>query len=479
MTTDPTDTHPQDEARSPYAPQIDDDEAPPPPVDQKIEGLLDDRVALQAPADAETAQVSRALISSPALAIWFDERVFSRAAKIAGSLAKAVGIVPNHLIGKPQTCFFIVEQALTWRMSPSYVARNCYSTPGGKIGYHGALCQAVIECSGRIVGGVTYDHRGDWSKVQGKFRLAKSPKGRDYPVPTYTEKDEEGLSVIVRAQIKGEAAPRELELQLRQCFPRNSTLWATDPKRQVCYTAVRAFSNLAVPGIFAGMPFDHENEFDDSLVDVTPPRPDAAAYLNGSGDEQQPATATAKGTPAQKPSVPEYVVVNFDGEIQSFKKANEASSFLEKELRSAAGRGAKDLDGIWESNGEFLGQLREAKKEETADMLASVYTGLLKTLAGTRAPTPAAHAAVKWQERESDYYKKRPASPLQPGGSWIVFGPWLVEQAVKLPVEEVSDFSATFKAEIAALAKRIDPVTKIAEDHKKLLDVLGSRKPAA
>lgn len=198
-----------------------------------------------------------------------DERLDAKLQKAANRMANAAGMVPPHLLDKPVTCYAVLTRALTWRLDPFAVAQSTYSTPGGKIGYEGKLVQAILENSGRLVGGLTFEHFGDWTKVEGKFKKEKSAKGNDYFVATYTEADEAGLGVRVRARVKGEEKPREVEVTLRSCYPRNSTLWALRPKQQICYAAARVFANLAAPSLFMGVPFSTDIA-GEGMIDVTP-----------------------------------------------------------------------------------------------------------------------------------------------------------------------------------------------------------------
>jgi hypothetical protein len=208
-------------------------------------------------------------------AIMLDETLFRRATSISQMMARAQGIVPKHLLGKPDTCFAVICSALTWKMDAFQVANATYDVHG-KVGYYGRLCQAIIENSGRVEGGVEYEEIGDWSKVMGKFAMKEGKKQDEngvaskYAAATYTEKDEEGLGIIASIQVKGEAKPRTFKLMLRQCYPRNSTLWATDPLTQIKYRAARGLGNLAMPGIFMGVPLDLADEAP-GMVDVTPP----------------------------------------------------------------------------------------------------------------------------------------------------------------------------------------------------------------
>ena len=82
--------------------------------------------------------------------------------------------------GKTAGCFAVVSRALTWKLDPFFVAQCTYETPGGTVGFMGKLCQAVLENSGQIVGGIKYEHFGNWEKLIGKFEIAKSAKGKRF-----------------------------------------------------------------------------------------------------------------------------------------------------------------------------------------------------------------------------------------------------------------------------------------------------------
>ena len=204
-----------------------------------------------------------------ALALYFDERMFAAAERTAVKLSKAQGFVPRHLLGNTEACFAVVTRSFAWRMDPFEVARKTYQTPGGGIGFEGKLVQAVIENSGRLQpGGVTFEHYGDWSKVQGRFAMREGKREDEhgnkvkYAAPAWTDEDAKagGCGVIVRATLRGESKPREYRMDLVQCQPRNSTLWATDPKTQICYAAVRRFASIACPGVIMGIDDDPPGE---------------------------------------------------------------------------------------------------------------------------------------------------------------------------------------------------------------------------
>lgn len=205
-----------------------------------------------------------------ALALYLNDALFERVSAVAVRLSKAGGITPKHLIGQVEACFAVVSRAITWRLDPFAVAMATYQTPGGQIGFEGKLVLAILESSGRLDGGVRFEHYGDWSKVQGRFDIKSNDGGKKYAVPVWTDADAragrptdrdkyplaQSCGVRVSAQIRGESERRCIDFDLIQAQPRNSTLWATDPKTQICYTAARRFANASVPALMMGVPFD-------------------------------------------------------------------------------------------------------------------------------------------------------------------------------------------------------------------------------
>jgi len=187
----------------------------------------------------------------------------------------------------------------------------------------GVLVQAILENSGKLEGGLQFKHEGDWSKVKGKFKIMDGKSGGKYPVPTWGPEDAKGLSVVVSAKVKGEVEARVLRIDLDECFPLNSPLWATSPSTQICYLGARRFGNVAMPGVLFGVPFDVDptNFYGEPMTDITPKRPErneftrepkaTAATGNGAGapkaetaaegqPEAQSAQANASGVPEDK-----------------------------------------------------------------------------------------------------------------------------------------------------------------------------------
>lgn len=225
-----------------------------------------------------------------ALALYLNDGLFERVSQVAARLSKAAGITPKHLVGQPEACFAVVSRAITWRLDPFAVAMATYQTPGGQIGFEGKLVLAILESSGRLAGGVRFEHYGDWSHVQGRFQIRESQKengkSTKYAVPTWSDDDAragrpssdvyplaQSCGVRVSARLHGEQTARHLDFDLIQAQPRNSTLWATDPKTQICYTAARRFANAVMPALMMGVPFDPLDNA--PTIDITPTAADA------------------------------------------------------------------------------------------------------------------------------------------------------------------------------------------------------------
>lgn len=223
------------------------------------------------------------------LRVWFDDAMFNRIKTIAMYLSRATGVTPRHLIGKEEACFSVVIDSINWRLSPYMVARSTFQTPDGKIGYEGKLVGAILEQSGEFEEAPRPEYFGDWSRVLGKFEIVRKGQtdgGKSYPQASYTKADEQGLGVIVRGRLRNESTPREFSLELVQCYPRFSTLWATDPKTQIYYTALRRFASAAVPHLMFGIPFDREQlaiDVTHSAIDVgaSPAEPTRAGFAAG------------------------------------------------------------------------------------------------------------------------------------------------------------------------------------------------------
>ncbi|HCW3117109.1 TPA: recombinase RecT, partial [Citrobacter amalonaticus] len=145
----------------------------------------------------------------------------------------------------------VAMQAAQWQMNPFAVAQKTHLI-NGVLGYEAQLVNAVISRSGVLASRFEYEWYGPWEKVIGKFNIKKGEKG-EYRVPGWTMADEEGIGIIIKARLKGEDQPRELDLLLAQARVRNSTLWADDPRQQLAYLAVKRWARLFCPDVILGV----------------------------------------------------------------------------------------------------------------------------------------------------------------------------------------------------------------------------------
>lgn len=182
----------------------------------------------------------------------FDPNAMVQMHKIAECMASGVSTVPRHLQGNPSDCLAVVMQAAQWRMNPYSVAQKTHLV-SGNLGYEAQLVNAVVSSSTKIQGSFGYEWYGPWERVIGKFTTKTSSKGNTYQAPAWSPKDEEGCGIKVSATLRGESSPRTLDLLLSQAQVRNSTLWASDPKQQLAYLAVKRWARLYAPDVILGV----------------------------------------------------------------------------------------------------------------------------------------------------------------------------------------------------------------------------------
>src|SRR5690606_11536388 len=195
---------------------------------------------------------SIALGSSTMQNLMFDEAVFQNVQRIAEVMAKSNVTIPVHLKGNVGDCMAIVMQSIQWGMNPWPVAQKTHLV-SGNLGYEAQLINAVITSMAPTKDRIHYEWFGNWENVIGNFIEQTSSKGNTYTAPNWKLADEKGLGVRVWATMKGESEPRELELLLSQAQVRNSTLWASDPKQQLAYLAVKRWARLYAPDMILGV----------------------------------------------------------------------------------------------------------------------------------------------------------------------------------------------------------------------------------
>ena len=213
----------------------------------------------------------------------FSPDALDKLMRFAEIMASSRVTVPAHLAGKPADCLAVTMQAMQWRMNPFAVAQKTF-TVNGVLGYEAQLVNAVITTMAPTRDRLHYEWFGPWENVIGRFVEKTSSKGNKYIAPDWTLQDESGCGVRVRATMKNEQEPRELELLLSQAQVRNSTLWASDPRQQLAYLAVKRWARLHCPDVILGVYTPDEMEpAVRAERDITPPsHDDLNAYINQS-----------------------------------------------------------------------------------------------------------------------------------------------------------------------------------------------------
>jgi hypothetical protein len=250
-----------------------------------------------------SVQSPRAEIAAPAIssaALILDVASMDSIMRLAEFMAKGRTTIPDHFKGSPADCAAVIMQAIQWRMNPYAVAQKTHIV-NGTLGYEAQLVNSAIQSSGVTLDRFAYEWFGPWEKIIGKTKVKDVAatgkygdkdykKAYQYRIPDYQMQDEEGLGVRISATLRGEQRPRVLELLLVQASVRNSPLWATDPKQQLAYLAVKRWSRLYSPDVILGVYSNDElEEFSPVMVDITPaaqPAPAAAAALPDCSDEQ-------------------------------------------------------------------------------------------------------------------------------------------------------------------------------------------------
>jgi hypothetical protein len=215
-------------------------------------------------AEMENSEVSTVpRQSSSASSLMMNDSSMDRMIRMAEVMACGRSTLPQHFHGNVGDCMAVVMQSVQWNMNPFAVAQKTHVV-NGTLGYEAQLVAAVINNSGMVLDRFHYEWYGNWEKIIGKSKVITKPavgkygdgnykKETQYRVPDYDLSSEAGLGVKVWATLKGEAEPRELQLLLVQASVRNSTLWASDPKQQLAYLAVKRWARLYAPDVILGV----------------------------------------------------------------------------------------------------------------------------------------------------------------------------------------------------------------------------------
>lgn len=231
------------------------------------------------------------------VALLMDMASMERLERIADIMASGKTTVPTHLRGSKGDCFAVAMQSMQWGMNPFSVAQKTHLV-NGTLGYEGQLVAAVINNSRVVTDRFKFEWFGPWERVIGKFTVKKGEKG-EYRVPGWTFADEEGCGIRVSATLRGERAPRVLELLLSQARVRNSTQWADDPKQQLAYLGQKKWARLYAPDVILGVytpdEFDAPTEIHMGPAEVVgqapaqaSPRPELEEYPDDKFKENLP-----------------------------------------------------------------------------------------------------------------------------------------------------------------------------------------------
>lgn len=283
--------------------------------------------------------------------------LFNRLQTLASVMANSGEMVPMHYRGKPEACMATVMQAARWGMDPFAVAQKTHIV-SGTLGYEAQLVNAVITTMAPTKDRLHYEWFGPWENIIGKFQEKTSSKGNKYIAPAWSLVDEKGVGVKVWATLKGEDEPRVLELFLSQAQVRNSTLWASDPRQQLAYLAVKRWSRLYCPDVILGVYSDDELE-ERIEKDITP------AALRVSISE----LAETGAAPAAQPAA--AAEITSSAAAASAETSSAPASASEPEL-------AQQLrDAIAKANTTMRAtELRAAVEEQKAALGIALYTEL-------------------------------------------------------------------------------------------------------
>lgn len=250
------------------------------------------------------------VIPTSSAALILDGASMDSMMRLAEVMAKGRATIPEHLRGNTADCAAVVMQAIQWKMNPFAVAQKTHLV-NGTLGYEAQLVNAVIQSSGVTQDRFQYEWYGPWENIIGKTKVVDvaakgKPGDKDYKkayqfrAPDYDMRAEEGLGVRVSATLKGESQPRVLDLLLVQASVRNSPLWATDPKQQLAYLAVKRWTRLHAPDVILGVYSPDElEEINREMRDITPTATAAADVMAGADELlKQAQAAAAKGLAA-------------------------------------------------------------------------------------------------------------------------------------------------------------------------------------
>lgn len=173
--------------------------------------------------------------------------------RFAKLMSTAHATIPEAFRNKPGDCLAVCLQAEAWGMNPFAVAQKTHLIKG-KLGYEAQLVNAVISSNAALASRPVFTWSDGWERIIGKFKKMQGKNnGGEYLAPAWNEKDEAELWCEVSSLLKGESEPRVLRLYMTQAHPRQSTLWASDPKQQLAYSVIKRWARLHCPDVILGV----------------------------------------------------------------------------------------------------------------------------------------------------------------------------------------------------------------------------------
>jgi len=225
--------------------------------------------------------------------------------RMADVMAGSRTTIPAHLKGSSSDCAAVIMQAMQWKMNPFAVAQKTHIV-NGTLGYEGQLVNAAITASGVTKDRFNYEWFGAWERIIGKTKVVNVPekgtRGKDdykkayqFHASDYDLNLETGLGIRIWATLRGETEPRELTLLLAQATVRNSPLWATDPRQQLAYLAVKRWARLYAPDVILGVYTPDElEEGNREIRDITPVGADTTQSIAAAPEASADLVAQAK-----------------------------------------------------------------------------------------------------------------------------------------------------------------------------------------
>lgn len=285
--------------------------------------------------------------------LMMDETVMARFERTAEIMAGSRMTVPKHLQGNVGDCMAIIMQAAQWQMNPYAVAQKTHMV-NNVLGYEAQLVNAVITSRAPVKERLHFEWYGDWSKVNGK----------DDKSPT--------LGVRVSATLRGENAPRVIDISMAQVGPvRNSPLWGTDPRQQIAYLATKRWARLYCPDVILGV-YTPDEVIEREELDVTPVQSTVKKHQGSSGLKAQMAEREAAVEVEIIDMAPNFDVEGLINQINALSTIEELKA-LAKTIPADLGEPAKtNISTAYANRKNYVQLLVDLDGADTIELINSI-----------------------------------------------------------------------------------------------------------